>query len=752
MTVDKRSRGGAGNQTLTPPNRGGGGSAAAKAGANRSASARPSFITPPNAGGASSTEPNVFADFAAFPPGQEDNAIAKKAESSMSPKRISQQSQSQSPMPTGTSSQGTNPKEFVKPPLPVDKEVNPAGTHWHNHFKFLHPAHRQDANGRKMDDPNYDPRTLRVNESEMLKVLGKSNLSPAQKQWWDIKKRYADTILLFKTGKFYEIFHMDADRAAEVLDFQYMKGTDAHVGFPEISYGQFTDRLVRAGYKVARVEQTETPDMLKERKARTPRGQKKPAVVNREVCSVTTAGTRTFCYMDDDSALAMESGMGGGSSGGIGPLIVIKEIMIEESSNGNNNVSNGDGGDDEVKPVCEYGVAIVDAVRGAVTLGQFADDVLRSRMLTLLTSFAPSEILVEGGTDGASDTLMSLLKLAASTSPTPIAVEKINQQEAAPKSDALDRDARRDLERPSPTVRPWDVNETLSELHRKNYYPRASRKETIKYSSDDPTKGTARWPDVLRSCVEGGASLALSSFGAALFYLQRSLIDDDILTMGIVKAYIPPATSGASADQSDAAKVLQQIFSEEQQKENGLDASNGGQSTTDDAAAKTVEFASLALDQADAIAMEAQISHMALDGTTLANLEILANSHSNTVAGSLWSKINFTKSPHGSRLLRAWLLRPMFRKGDIDRRADAVEELVSGGPAAAMSEARAALAKVGDIERLLSRVHSMGGAGSGDSTTDSHPSTRAVLYEEASYTRRKVGDFAKLLGGLRAGE
>lgn len=440
--------------------------------------------------------------------------------------------------------------------------------------------------------------------------------------------------------------------------------------------------------------------------------------------------------------------MGGGSSGGIGPLIVIKETMIEESSD----VSNGDSDDDEVKPVCEYGVVIVDAVRGAVTLGQFADDVLRSRMLTLLTSFAPSEILVEGGSNGASDTLMSLLKLAASTSPTPIAVEKINQQEAAPKSDALDRDARRDLERPSPTVRPWDVDETLSELHRKNYYPRASRKETINYSSDDPAKGTARWPDVLRSCVEGGASLALSSFGAALFYLQRSLIDDDILTMGIVKAYIPPATSGASADHSDASKRLQQIFTEDQQKESGLDLSNGGQPTTTGDATKSVEFASLAPDQADAIAMEAHINHMALDGTTLANLEILANSHSNTVAGSLWSKINFTKSPHGSRLLRAWLLRPMFRKNDIDRRADAVEELVSGGPAAAMSEARAALAKVGDIERLLSRVHSMGGAGSGENATDSHPSTRAVLYEEASYTRRKVGDFAKLLSGLRAGE
>ena len=79
-----------------------------------------------------------------------------------------------------------------------------------------------------------------------------------------------------------------------------------------------------------------------------------------------------------------------------------------------------------------------------------------------------------------------------------------------------------------------------------------------------------------------------------------------------------------------------------------------------------VGFGSLAPDQANAIAAEGQIDHMALDGTTLANLEILYNSHSNTVAGSLWSKINFAKSPHGSRLLKGWLLRPLFRKADID--------------------------------------------------------------------------------------
>jgi DNA mismatch repair protein MSH6 len=99
------------------------------------------------------------------------------------------------------------------------------------------------------------------------------------------------------------------------------------------------------------------------------------------------------------------------------------------------------------------------------------------------------------------------------------------------------------------------------------------------------------------------------------------------------------------------------------------------------------------------------------------------------------------------------LLRPLFQKADIDRRADAVEELVSGAAAVSMSEARPILAKCGDIERLLSRVHSMGGK-YGETVTGGdpghHPNERAVLYETATHTKRKVADFTKLLQGLRS--
>lgn len=50
-----------------------------------------------------------------------------------------------------------------------------------------------------------------------------------------------------------------------LINFYFVQGEFAHVGFPEIAYGRFSSTLVEKGYKVARVEQTETPDMMSER-------------------------------------------------------------------------------------------------------------------------------------------------------------------------------------------------------------------------------------------------------------------------------------------------------------------------------------------------------------------------------------------------------------------------------------------------------------------------------------------------------
>jgi DNA mismatch repair protein MSH6 len=298
----------------------------------------------------------------------------------------------------------------------------------------------------------------------------------------------------------------------------------------------------------------------------------------------------------------------------------------------------------------------------------------------------------------------------------------------------LDPNHRRQLERKTATIEPWSVQETLDELHRRGYYPRGSRTNA---------NSTSRWPKVLNAVVEGQAALCLSSFGAALFYLQRSLIDEEILSMGIVKAYIPPASSCISErpNSSSVDRAMQQSQEEDEQQAGFEEIENPLQDVQ-----QTISNA------------EAHIKNMSLDGTTLHNLEILTNSVDQKVAGSLWSKINYTKTPHGARLLRAWLLRPLFRKADIERRVDAVQALVAGAGAVALNEARQqVLNKIGDLDRLLSRIHSMSGPndqngdGDNENSTDAgfHPNERAVLYESATYTKRKVGDFSKVLNGLR---
>jgi len=268
--------------------------------------------------------------------------------------------------------------------------------------------------------------------------------------------------------------------------------------------------------------------------------------------------------------------------------------------------------------------------------------------------------------------------------------------------------------------------------------------------------------------VEGKANLCLSSFGAALFYLQRNLIDHEILSMGIVRAYIPQESQAVERGDSGGAPTPcegNEGFWSKQQQALQLSDSNPEkkekefeEGLEENPLFKIPTHVGNENRNGEATySSEERITHLSLDGTTLHNLEILTNSVDFKTSGSLWSKLNHTKSPHGARMLKAWLLRPLFQKADIDRRADAVEELAHGSGALALQELREVLAKVGDLDRLLSRIHSMSAGvnatGAYDETDgspmDSHPNDRAVLYEGKAYTKRKVTDFKNVLNGLR---
>ncbi len=94
-------------------------------------------------------------------------------------------------------------------------------------------------------------------------------LTPAMKQFFEIKQRYPDAILLFRMGDFYETFGEDAKLASEVLGIILTtreKGKENPIpmaGFPYHAAKNYITKLVRAGYKVAICEQLEDPSQAK---------------------------------------------------------------------------------------------------------------------------------------------------------------------------------------------------------------------------------------------------------------------------------------------------------------------------------------------------------------------------------------------------------------------------------------------------------------------------------------------------------
>ncbi|MDR1667074.1 MAG: DNA mismatch repair protein MutS [Bacteroidales bacterium] len=89
------------------------------------------------------------------------------------------------------------------------------------------------------------------------------------KQYYSIKGKHPDAILLFRVGDFYETYGEDAIQAAEILGITLTRrsnGMAANVelaGFPYHALDTYLPRLVRAGLRVAICEQLEDPKLAK---------------------------------------------------------------------------------------------------------------------------------------------------------------------------------------------------------------------------------------------------------------------------------------------------------------------------------------------------------------------------------------------------------------------------------------------------------------------------------------------------------
>jgi len=97
-----------------------------------------------------------------------------------------------------------------------------------------------------------------------------------------------------------------------------------------------------------------------------------------------------------------------------------------------------------------------------------------------------------------------------------------------------------------------------------------------------------------------------------------------------------------------------------------------------------------------------QSDFMILDKSTFRNLELVETLREKDTEGTLFWVMNQTVTAMGKRLLRKWLESPLLSLADIVTRHDAVAEFKENSVLRA--EARAALGKISDIERLCGKI------------------------------------------------
>ena len=89
------------------------------------------------------------------------------------------------------------------------------------------------------------------------------------RQYFEMKKKHPDAILLFRVGDFYELFGEDAQDASKILSITLTSRANGKAdriylaGFPHHALDTYLPKLVRAGRRVAICEQLEDPKTTK---------------------------------------------------------------------------------------------------------------------------------------------------------------------------------------------------------------------------------------------------------------------------------------------------------------------------------------------------------------------------------------------------------------------------------------------------------------------------------------------------------
>ena len=183
-------------------------------------------------------------------------------------------------------------------------------------------------------------------------------MTPMMEQYFQIKNKYKDFLLFYRLGDFYEMFFDDAILASRELELT-LTGRDCGeeerapmCGVPYHSAESYIGRLIEKGYKVAICEQMEDPSLAK-------------GLVRRDVTRVITPGT------------------------------LIESNLLTESQN---NYLCAIYYDAE-----EIGVCFADVSTGQAFATAFSGKEMHSKLNTELSTYRPSEIIINISLDMLKD-------------------------------------------------------------------------------------------------------------------------------------------------------------------------------------------------------------------------------------------------------------------------------------------------------------------------------------------------------------
>ena len=183
-------------------------------------------------------------------------------------------------------------------------------------------------------------------------------MTPMMEQYFEIKNKYKDFLLFYRLGDFYEMFFDDAILASRELELT-LTGRDCGeeerapmCGVPYHSSETYIGRLIEKGYKVAICEQMEDPSLAK-------------GLVRRDVTRVVTPGT------------------------------LIESNLLSETKN---NYLCAIFYDTE-----EIGVCFADVSTGQAFATSFNGKEMHSKLNTELSTYRPSEIIINVPLDSIVD-------------------------------------------------------------------------------------------------------------------------------------------------------------------------------------------------------------------------------------------------------------------------------------------------------------------------------------------------------------